>query len=133
MLSSTGGSGGVLDVFYEDWKLSVNQHPRVVHAIQDLWANTWSVKDDQYQHPYEDFNPFHGYMYIDRYESTLYISFFYFQNSIILTKDLFSITYRGDKRNCRENTWSKQEEDETTSEIFDTASGLLPSFYVQQH
>lgn len=79
MLSSTGGSGGVLDVFYEDWKLSINQHPRVVQAIQDLWANTWSGKDDLYQHPYEDFNPFHGYMYIDRYKSifTIYTIFVY--------------------------------------------------------
>ena len=68
-LSSTGGSGGVLDVFYEDWKLFVNQHPRVVQAIQDLWASTWGGNEVLYKHPYKDFNPQHGYMYIDRYES----------------------------------------------------------------
>ena len=33
-LSSTGGSGGVLDVFYEDWKLYLNQHPKIVAAMK---------------------------------------------------------------------------------------------------
>ena len=56
----------MLDVFYEDWKLFVNQHPRVVQAIQDLWASTWGGNEVLYKHPYKDFNPQHGYMYIDR-------------------------------------------------------------------
>lgn len=68
-LSSTGGSGGILDVFYEDWKLNVNQHPQVVAAIQNLWFSTWCDDthiDGLYKHPYGKFDPRRGYMYIDR-------------------------------------------------------------------
>ena len=47
-------------------------------------------------------------------------------------KGLFSITYCGHQRYCREDTWSKQEKDKTIAEIIDASSGLLSSFYVQQ-
>ena len=33
-LSSTNGSGGVLDVFYEPWKLPLAEHPKVVAIMQ---------------------------------------------------------------------------------------------------
>jgi len=41
-LSSTGGSGGVLDIFYEDWKLSLNQDPIIFGIISTLWANSYA-------------------------------------------------------------------------------------------
>ena len=28
-LSSTGGAGGILDIFYASWKLKLNEHPKV--------------------------------------------------------------------------------------------------------
>jgi hypothetical protein len=69
-LSSTGGSGGVLDVFYEGWKLAVNEHPSVVRAVMDVWAHTYGTAtpdgDGVYSHPFGPFDPRKGYMYIDR-------------------------------------------------------------------
>ena len=67
-LSSTGGCGGVLDVFYEGWKLAVNEHPAVVAVIMDLWTHTYARSDDDgvYSHPFGPFDPRRGYMYIDR-------------------------------------------------------------------
>jgi ectoine hydroxylase-related dioxygenase (phytanoyl-CoA dioxygenase family) len=65
-LSSTGGSGGVLDVFYEDWKLKVNEHHNVVNAMQQLWGHTYSGDRELYAHPYGRFDSNRGYMYIDR-------------------------------------------------------------------
>jgi hypothetical protein len=71
-LSSTGGSGGVLDLFYEEWKLKLNEHPKIVSAVQTLWANTYACctlengLTSVFSHPYGAFDPFKGYMYIDR-------------------------------------------------------------------
>lgn len=65
-LSSTGGSGGVLDVFYEDWKLKVNEHYNVVGAMQQLWGHTYGGHRELYAHPYGAFDCNRGYMYIDR-------------------------------------------------------------------
>ena len=65
-LSSTNGSGGVLDIFYEDWKLYVNEHPNVVAVLSDLWQKTYAKCDDIYEHPYGPFDSRKGYMYIDR-------------------------------------------------------------------
>jgi hypothetical protein len=70
-LSSTYGAGGILDIFYEDWKLQLNEHPSVVSAIQSLWAATYATHtaenpSAEYSHPYGPFDPHQGYMYIDR-------------------------------------------------------------------
>jgi hypothetical protein len=69
-LSSTYGSGGILDIFYEEWKLELNEHPAIVQALQTLWAATYASMDgsngDLYSHPYGAFAPEHGYMYVDR-------------------------------------------------------------------
>lgn len=69
-LSSTHGSGGILDIFYEEWKLKLNEHPAVVRAIQSLWATTFANIDESsqgvYSHPFGPFDPYQGYMYIDR-------------------------------------------------------------------
>jgi hypothetical protein len=66
MLSTTGGSGGVLDVFYEDWKLKVNEHPKVVSHICALFESTYAMNVEPFSHPYGAFEPYQPYMYIDR-------------------------------------------------------------------
>jgi ectoine hydroxylase-related dioxygenase (phytanoyl-CoA dioxygenase family) len=65
-LSSTGGAGGILDVFYEPWKLNLNENNNVVGAMQDLWSCTYASNNENFNHPYGEFNPNRGYMYIDR-------------------------------------------------------------------
>lgn len=65
-LSSTGGSGGVLDIFYADWKLSLNENEKVVSVMRQLWAHTYSQCVGVFSHPYGPFDCRRGYMYIDR-------------------------------------------------------------------
>mmetsp|Transcript_17430 Transcript_17430/g.17520 ORF Transcript_17430/g.17520 Transcript_17430/m.17520 type:complete len:377 (+) Transcript_17430:221-1351(+) len=65
-LSSTGGAGGILDTFYEDWKLKLNENPKIVSALCQLWQATYSSCRGIYEHPYGVFDPFKPYMYIDR-------------------------------------------------------------------
>ena len=75
-LSSTNGSGGVLDLFYPDWKMQVASNPRLFHATSQLWkaaychgGETRDELDDESQfkwHPYGPFDCEEGFMYIDR-------------------------------------------------------------------
>lgn len=66
-LSTTGGSGGVIDVFYEDWKLKINENSRVWDVMSQLWGATFGPCDDGlYHHPHGPFNHRKGFMYIDR-------------------------------------------------------------------
>jgi hypothetical protein len=78
-LSSTNGSGGVLDLFYDDWKMNVATNPRLFSITTQLWESAYfhcgEAKDDlrddddnnQFKwHPYGAFNCQHGYAYIDR-------------------------------------------------------------------
>lgn len=66
-LSSTAGSGGVLDVFYESWQLALAENPRVFASLSQLWAASFARDNcDAYRHPYGSFNPCKGYLYLDR-------------------------------------------------------------------
>lgn len=69
-LSSTNGAGGILDVFYEDWKLRLNEHPAIVLAVQELWRHTYGLKtegeESYFEHPFGEFDPDKAFMYIDR-------------------------------------------------------------------
>jgi hypothetical protein len=78
-LSSTNGSGGVLDVFYDDWKMQIASHPRLFGATTQLWEAAYchkgetkedliASKEDQgfKWHPYGPFDCYEGFMYIDR-------------------------------------------------------------------
>lgn len=74
-LSSTGGSGGVLDRYYMPWKLHMHQNPRFFQAVSQLWAATFAAcpnNDDPEHarvysnHPFGPFDPSKGYAYIDR-------------------------------------------------------------------
>lgn len=76
-LSSTGGSGGVLDIFYADWKTKISTHPKLFHITSQLWKAAYchqgetkeqlSLNQDQFKwHPYGEFDPSQGYAYMDR-------------------------------------------------------------------
>jgi hypothetical protein len=64
-LSSTNGSGGVLDLFYEDWKMDISTNENLLEMTQDLWKIAYSrrVEDDEgslWWHPYGSFDTKHG-------------------------------------------------------------------------
>ena len=79
-LSSTNGSGGVLDIFWDEWKLQLVAHnPKLWNVTKQLWKAVYTNhdcgdiqnKDDWRYHPYNDdeertidFDK--GYCYIDR-------------------------------------------------------------------
>lgn len=66
-LSSTNGAGGILDLFYFDWKLQLNEDELIVAIMQRLWAETYARGDVvHFHHPYGPFDPNQGFMYIDR-------------------------------------------------------------------
>ncbi|RYH06916.1 hypothetical protein EON65_42295 [archaeon] len=78
-LSSTHGSGGVLDLYYYKWKLALNQHPKIVCALQSLWRASYGAyrgygstssssndSSDLWKHPYCEFDSDKAYMFIDR-------------------------------------------------------------------
>jgi ectoine hydroxylase-related dioxygenase (phytanoyl-CoA dioxygenase family) len=75
-LSSTNGSGGVLDLFYPEWKMQVASNSRLFHATCELWEAAYchhgesrDELDDSHifkWHPHGPFNCKRGYMYIDR-------------------------------------------------------------------
>lgn len=65
-LSSTGGSGGVIDAFYQDWKLALNESPKAVAVMGELWEATFAKCEKPYEHPYGPYNARESLMYIDR-------------------------------------------------------------------
>ena len=75
-LSSTNGSGGVLDIFYPEWKMKVASNPRLFHATCQLWEAAYCHKgetlddlDDSFTfkwHPHGSFDCQRAFMYIDR-------------------------------------------------------------------
>jgi len=75
-LSSTNGSGGVLDLFYDDWKMKIATDARLFHITTQLWKKAYchdgETKDQLTDnctfkwHPYGAFNIEQGYSYIDR-------------------------------------------------------------------
>lgn len=76
-LSSTNGSGGVLDVaYYDSWKMEIALNPRLFHATTQLWkaaychsgesAEELSEQDYYRWHPFGKFDCNKGFCYIDR-------------------------------------------------------------------
>ena len=75
-LSSTGGSGGVLDIFYDEWKMKLACDPSLFAITTQLWKAAYChageaqeslSKDDQHRwHPFGAIDPSKGYVYIDR-------------------------------------------------------------------
>ncbi|KAL7579836.1 hypothetical protein ACA910_004849 [Epithemia clementina (nom. ined.)] len=76
-LSSTNGAGGVLDVFYEHWKLEIATNKRLLAWTQQLWRAAYcshdngegrvDVDDEDWKwHPFGSFDPSQAFVYIDR-------------------------------------------------------------------
>jgi hypothetical protein len=77
-LSSTNGSGGVLDLFYDDWKLKVATNPTLFAMTTQLWKAAYNNHSGGQQsepednkrgfqwHPYGPFDYHRGYLYMDR-------------------------------------------------------------------
>lgn len=66
-LSSTGGAGGILDIFYSQWKLDWNANPQLFQAMGELWNVTYGEPDnDLFDHPFGPFDSKEGFMYINR-------------------------------------------------------------------
>ena len=53
-LSSTNGAGGILDIFYEDFQLSLAEHPAIAMVVSDLWVHMMDTFVDSHVGP---FNP----------------------------------------------------------------------------
>ncbi|CAJ1930076.1 unnamed protein product [Cylindrotheca closterium] len=64
-LSSTNGSGGVLDIFYEDWKMEISTKANIFRMTTQLWKASL-FDDSKPNHPYGVFDSEKGYAYIDR-------------------------------------------------------------------
>jgi len=76
-LSSTNGSGGVLDLFYPSFKMDIGCNEKLFRATQQLWRASYAQngesedelmllgKQEMY-HPFGKFDASKGYMYIDR-------------------------------------------------------------------
>lgn len=69
-LSSTGGAGGVLDVFYPSWKLRATlDSPNYHHAMTDLYQATYAragAERDLWSHPYGDLDGSRAFAHVDR-------------------------------------------------------------------
>lgn len=75
-LSSTNGSGGVLDLFYDDWKCEIATNPKLFAATTELWEAAFCHKGEAREeledgdvfrwHPYGAFDFRKGYCYVDR-------------------------------------------------------------------
>jgi hypothetical protein len=75
-LSSTNGSGGVLDLFYEEWKFEISTNSKLFAMTRQLWAAAYChdgetkhqlAQDELYRwHPFGSFDCSRGYAYIDR-------------------------------------------------------------------
>jgi hypothetical protein len=65
-LSSTNGSGGVLDIFYQPFQLTISSHPKLWDITSQLWAAAYTADQIGPTHPYGPFDPTKGYMYLDR-------------------------------------------------------------------
>jgi hypothetical protein len=70
--SSTHGAGGVLDIFYPDWKMKIAMNERLFHMTCQLWKEVYcyssesemnSDEANSYKwHPYGKFDYDRGYM-----------------------------------------------------------------------
>jgi hypothetical protein len=75
-LSSTNGSGGVLDVFYEPFKIDIATNETLFRMTTQLWESSLIHRGENVDempaeelckwHPFGRFNPKIGYSYIDR-------------------------------------------------------------------
>lgn len=55
-----------MDIFYEKWKLKVQENPRVAGAIAQLLGETYGKGKGIWEHPYGRFNASCVRNYVDR-------------------------------------------------------------------
>ena len=48
-LSSTNGSGGVLDIFYPSWKMSIALNKRLFQMTSQLWSETYCYSGEEFE------------------------------------------------------------------------------------
>jgi hypothetical protein len=75
-LSSTNGSGGVLDLYYEDWRLNVAMNEKLFQCTTELWQASFCHKGEAFDdlpeeeqfrwHPFGTFDCNKGFVYMDR-------------------------------------------------------------------
>ena len=66
-LSSTGGAGGILDIYWADFKLKVAENEKINRIMSELWASTYaSETHDLWRHNHGSFDPFQPLAAIDR-------------------------------------------------------------------
>ena len=75
-LSSTNGSGGVLDLVYDKWKLDIALNAKLFEVTTELWRAGFCHKSETREHvadeegykwhPFGSFDCSRGYAYIDR-------------------------------------------------------------------
>ena len=86
-LSSTGGAGGILDIYYASFKLKVAENPNIVKSVCALWEFTYAksservdsrckdsgnsvgegaTNDGVWNHPHGTFDPRRPLMAVDR-------------------------------------------------------------------
>ena len=62
----TGGSGGIVDVYYDAWAMRLRLHANVFGVMSQLWGATWASNASGFESAYAGFNASRGYAYIDR-------------------------------------------------------------------
>lgn len=72
-LSSTNGSGGVLDLFYPNFKLDIATNENLFQATRELWKSCYRNQNSEVneveewmEHPFESFDCERGFVYVDR-------------------------------------------------------------------
>ncbi len=70
-LQLTGGKGGIVDIYVDEWAMRLRTHPRMFAAISQLWGATWANGGtEDFTAPQTSSFKFNssagGYAYIDR-------------------------------------------------------------------
>ena len=66
-MSSTGGAGGVLDRFYDRWKLELTlENERYAQAMSELYGATYATSEGVWSHPYGVFDHQEVWAHVDR-------------------------------------------------------------------
>ena len=65
-LSSTNGAGGIVDLFYPSWRLNIATNSKIFNIVSTLWEYTYACNHELFQHPFGDFDPKKGVIYMNR-------------------------------------------------------------------
>ena len=66
-LSTTNGAGGVLDLYYDEWKLKCTlNNQKYADCMLDLYNATYAQNEGLWTHPYGEFDTQHLWAHVDR-------------------------------------------------------------------